>query len=88
VVVSGGALAEIRNNIGPTSAGNIAAESAFFANRVAGDYRLAPGSVPIDRGADLTATVPEDIEGGSRSNGPPDLGAYEVRVGLPGPGAR
>jgi hypothetical protein len=88
VVVAAGTTAEIRNNIGPTSTGNIAAKSAFFANRVAGDYRLAPGGAPIDRGVDLTATVPEDIEGGSRSNGPPDLGAYEFRVGLPGPGAR
>jgi len=78
VVSSGGASVDIRNNIGPSSTNNIAAQDAFFVNRAAGDYHLASGSAPIDAGVNLTATVPQDIEGGSRSNSPPpDLGAYE-----------
>jgi hypothetical protein len=84
VVVLGSASVDIRNNIGPGSAGNIPAQDAFFLGKAKGDYRLAPGGAPIDAGANITAVVPKDIEGRSRSNGtPPDLGAYEF-----GPGAQ
>lgn len=82
VVSSGGASVDIRNNIGPSSTNNIATQDAFFVNKAAGDYHLASGSAPIDAGVNLTATVPHDIEGGSRSNShPPDLGAYEFGAG-------
>ena len=82
VVSSGGASADIRNNIGPSSTNNIATQDAFFVNKAAGDYRLVSGSAPIDAGVNLTATVPQDIDGGSRSNSPPpDLGAYEYGAG-------
>jgi hypothetical protein len=84
VVASEGALVDIRNNIGPSSTNNIATQSAFFANKAVGDYRLAAGSAPIDAGVNLAATVPEDIEGGSRSASAPDLGAYEFRAGSGG----
>jgi len=78
VVSSGAAAVDIRNNIGPSSASNIAAQTAFFVKSAAGDYHLASGSAPIDAGVNLTEMVPQDIEGGSRSHSPPpDLGAYE-----------
>jgi len=78
VVSSRGGSVDIRNNIGPSSPSNMASHSAFFVNRAGADYRLAPGSAPIDAGVNLIATVPQDIEGGSRSNNPaPDLGAFE-----------
>jgi hypothetical protein len=78
VVSSGGALSDIRNNIGPRAAGNIAARDDFFVSKAAADYRLVAGSAPIDAGVDLTAMVARDIEGGTRSRTPPpDLGAYE-----------
>jgi hypothetical protein len=80
VVSSGGVPADIRNNIGPSSASNIAAQSAIFVNKGAGDYRLAPGSAAINAGEDLTATVRQDIAGSSRPPRP-DLGAYEFGEG-------
>ena len=82
VVSSNGASVDIRNNIGPGSTNNIAANDAFFANKALGDYHLAPGKAPIDAGVDLTMAVPQDIEGGSRSKRPPsDFGAYEFGAG-------
>ena len=50
VASSGGASVDIRNNIGPSSTSNIAAQNAFFVNRATGDYHLASGSAPIDAG--------------------------------------
>jgi hypothetical protein len=82
VVSSGGASVDIRNNIGPSSTTNIATQDAFFVDKATGDYRLASGSAPIDAGVNLTATVPQDIESGSRFySPPPDLGAYEYGAG-------
>ena len=82
VAVLGPASVDIRNNIGPGTAGNMPAQDAFFLGKAKGDYRLAPGGAPIDAGANITAMVPRDIEGRSRSNGtPPDLGAYESGAG-------
>jgi hypothetical protein len=82
VVVSGRVSVDIRNNIGPTSAGNMAARDVFFQSKAKGDYHLAPGAAPIDAGVNLAAFVPQDIEGRSRSDGTrPDLGAYEFGVG-------
>ena len=85
IVVSGRASVDIRNNIGPSSTGNIAAQKAYFINNTARDYHLAPGGAPINAGVILTDTVPQDIEGSSRSeNKPPDLGAYEYRASSDG----
>jgi hypothetical protein len=82
VVVLDRASVDIRNNIGPSSTGNVPARDAFFLGKAKGDYRLAPGGAPIDAGVNITAAVPLDIEGRSRSNGTlPDLGAYEVGAG-------
>jgi hypothetical protein len=83
VVISGRASVDVQNNIGPSSTSNVAAQNAFFVNKAGGDYRLVSGSAPIDAGEDVTATVPQDIEDSIRSNGPPDLGAYEFRAGPP-----
>jgi hypothetical protein len=78
VVSSAGALVDIQNNIGPSLTGNIATQSSFYVNKTAADYHLMWGSAPIDLGINLTATVPQDVEGGTRSNSlAPDLGAYE-----------
>ncbi len=78
VVSSGQAFLDIRNNIGLESTNNIPAQDVFFVDKKAGDYRLARGAGPIDAGVDLTATVPQDIEGRNRSlRPPPDMGAYE-----------
>jgi thermitase len=75
ILVSGGS-ADVRNNIGPATANNMATSSIFFVNPAARDYHLLPGSAPVNAGVDLTATVPTDIEGKTRSI--PDLGAYEA----------
>ena len=66
IVRVGGVSADVRNNIGPNSTTNVEAQDALFVDRGGGDYRLAAGSAPIDAGENLVATVPEDIEGGSR----------------------
>lgn len=85
VVITGAAAADIQNNIGPSSKNNIATQDAFFVGKAKGDYRLAPGSAAIDAGANLTETVGQDIEGGSRSESSlPDMGAYEFRPGSAG----
>ena len=81
-VVVSDAAADIRNNIGPGTTGNIATTSSFYVNQAAADYHLASGSAPVNAGADLTSVVPVDRDGRSRSaNPPPDLGAYEFAAG-------
>lgn len=85
VVVAAGAPVDIRNNIGPSAKYNIAVQNTFFPGKASGDYHLAPGSAPIDAGANLTEAVAQDIEGGSRSDtSAPDMGAYEFRAGPAG----
>ncbi len=77
-VVVSGATTDIKNNIGPAGANNLATSSAYFVNQASADYHLAAGSAPINAGTDLTSVVPTDIEGASRKTSPPpDLGAYE-----------
>ena len=50
-----------------------------FENLAAADYRLAPGSVGIDTGADLGELVPADIEGILRPQGGAfDCGCHET----------
>ena len=76
--IGGSARTDIKNNIGPSAADNIATSRTFYVDQAGADYRLAPGSAPINAGLDLTSMVPTDIEGVSRvANSPPDLGAYE-----------
>jgi hypothetical protein len=85
VVVSGQASVDIRNNIGPGLAGNIAARDIFFLSRARADYRFAQAGAPIDAGGNIATLVPKDIEGRSRYNGTaPDLGAYEFDVSAGG----
>lgn len=77
IVVSSG-LADVKNNIGPSTANNLVTSDAFYVNKAAANYRLADGTAPINEGLDLTSIVPADIDGRSRlTNPPPDLGAYE-----------
>ena len=82
VVSSGGAPTNIRNNIGPNTASNIATASSYYVNQSGANYHLVAGSAPINAGVDLIGTVPADIEGRGRSvSAPPDLGAYEFASG-------
>jgi len=82
VTISAGTT-DVRNNIGPTTSGNLAFSAAYFTDAVAHDYTLVFGAAPIDMGADLTVTVPLDAAGSARS-GLPDLGAYEFIGDDPG----
>jgi parallel beta-helix repeat protein len=73
-----GGTADVRNNIGPTTTNNMATNNVYYVNQEGANYHLVAGSAPINAGLDLTATVPTDKDGGSRSaNGAPDMGAYE-----------
>jgi parallel beta-helix repeat protein len=77
IVVHGGAT-DIRNNIGPTSAGNLSFSAALFVNAAEGDYHLVAGSAAIDAGQNIGGMVPDDRDGNPRSAGArPDAGAYE-----------
>lgn len=81
IVVAAG-TADVRNNIGPSTTNNIATSNNYYVNKASSDYHLVSGSAPINAGLDLTAIVPTDIAGNSRSaNPPPDLGAYEFVLG-------
>ena len=72
-----GAL-DVRNNIGPATGKNLPAQAGYFVDTASADYHLVKGAAPIDAGDDLTAVVPTDKDGVSRTAyGPPDLGAYE-----------
>lgn len=74
----------LTNNIGTTASGNVAYSSAYFVDAAGGNFHLLSGSVPVNAGSDLTATVPTDLDGVSRSvNAPPDHGAYEYAVAIP-----
>jgi len=72
--------ADIRNNIGPSTADNLTAEAGFFVSTTAGseDFHLVEGTLPVDAGVWLTGVVDIDIEGLPRPLGAaPDCGAYE-----------
>jgi hypothetical protein len=77
IKLSGG-TAVVKNNIGPSSSGNIGSSSGFYKNTLAGseNYHLVSGSAPINTGVDLRFAVPTDIEGNPRDDHP-DMGAYE-----------
>ena len=84
VVISGGATTDVRNNIGPTTTGNVATSDVYYFNKAGNDYHLVNGSAPINIGANLTSIVPVDRDGISRTTGAgPDLGAYEYSSGTP-----
>ncbi|MBV6433881.1 MAG: hypothetical protein IANPNBLG_04115 [Bryobacteraceae bacterium] len=79
LAVNGGAT-DVKNNIGPSTPGNLAPLSSFFVNKAGGDYHLVADSTPINAGVVLTNIVPTDIAGVSRSAyGAPDGGAYEYQ---------
>jgi len=85
VSVSAG-LADIRNNLGPSQTNNLPVTAAYFVNAVAHNYHLAPRSPPVDAGVDLSAIVPDDLEGTHRPHGKGvDLGAYERVPARPAP---
>jgi hypothetical protein len=69
---------DARNNLGPDSAGNMAATADMFVNASGGDFHLAPGAAAIDAGMDVG--IAEDLEGTPRPQGGGfDMGAYEYR---------
>jgi parallel beta-helix repeat protein len=77
-VVLNGGTATVRNNIGPSTTGNLAFSSGYFVNAGTHDYHLVAGSPAIDAGANLGSVVAVDLEGSTRpAGGAPDLGAYE-----------
>jgi hypothetical protein len=83
-VVSSGSTVDIRNNIGPSSAGNLAVNAAYFVNASTKDYHVVSGSAPVDTGADLTSLLPfvsginRDRDHVPRPQGSRwDMGAYE-----------
>jgi parallel beta-helix repeat protein len=76
-----GGQAVIRNNVGPTTAGNLAYSDALFVNAAGGDYHLVAGSPAIDAGQDVGDIVLVDKDGSPRPVGAfPDIGAYEFGV--------
>jgi hypothetical protein len=82
----GGGTTDLRNNIGPSSANNMASTNAFYVDVPGLNFRLASGSAPIDAGVDLSSVVAFDLDGNSRLNGsPPDMGAYEFVGTRPSP---
>jgi len=81
-IVRSSGTADIRNNIGPTTANNLATSSGYFINQAAADYHLVGGSAPIKAGVDLRSTVPLDHDGITR-NSQPDIGAYEFTEANP-----
>jgi parallel beta-helix repeat protein len=81
ISLSGG-TADVKNNLGPTSANNLATNGSYYANAAGRDYHLVAGAAPIDSGVDLSTAVPVDIEGHPRPAGPAfDFGAYEYTSG-------
>lgn len=74
------AVVDIRNNIGPSTIGNLTTKNAYFVNTVREheDYHIAKDSAPVDAGVHIRDMVPADIEGKSRYRDmAPDIGAYE-----------
>jgi hypothetical protein len=82
VIVNSG-IAEIKNNIGPVVANNVARDIGFFVSVLEGsaDYSLKAGAAAIDHAnsADVTAYVNDDYSGGARDSRP-DMGAFEYRL--------
>ncbi len=79
------AIVDVKNNIGPTTTNNISTNGAYYVNQSGRDYHLVAGVAPINAGFNLTATVPTDMDGVSRTAyGAPDIGAYEFSQGLQG----
>ena len=78
VVVQSGNV-DARNNIGPASLDfNLAFDAGYFVDAAGHDYHLVPGAAPVNAGTDLTTMVPADKDGNQRSDGKPDVGAYEL----------
>lgn len=79
IVVNSG-VADVVNNIGPSSTHNISTSDIYYVNKAKADYDLIAGSAPVNAGRDLSSIVPADIDGMSRLiTLPPDLGAYEYQ---------
>ena len=67
------------NNIGPSpggAGGNLAFNSAYFANAAGRNYKLVAGSAPTTGGVTPPFAIPTDFDDVQRGN-PPDVGAYE-----------
>jgi hypothetical protein len=86
VSVSGSPTITSANNIGPATAGTNRAYDAteFNINTDLGVFEPKRASAPINGGTDVTATVPLDIAGKSRTAfGVPDIGAFEFGTNYP-----
>jgi hypothetical protein len=65
----------VKNNIGPSSSGNIANNTAFYVNAANHDYHLVAGSAALNVGTSISG-ITTDKDGVTRAS-PPDMGAYE-----------
>jgi len=85
VVVAGGTLADVRNNIGPTtSTSNLAFTGTYFVDASAHNYHLVPGVAAVNAGENLLSIVATDKDGVSRAvGGAADIGAYELGASPP-----
>jgi len=79
----GGGSTDIRNNIGPSTANNLATSIAYYLNAINHDYHLVSGSAPVDAGVNLSGIVSVDFDGNKRpSSGlSVDIGAFEYVIG-------
>jgi parallel beta-helix repeat protein len=81
IVVTSGA-ADVKNNIGPSTAYNLVSNNSYFVDIVSvkKDYHLVPGSAPINAG--VVTNILTDLDGNVRPQGGGyDIGAYEYGSG-------
>ena len=76
-----GGTRSIGNNIGPSTSGNVAFNSAFFVNAANRDYRLVSGSAPINAGSTPPFSITTDFNGVPRV-APLDRGAFEYTTSV------
>lgn len=71
------AQADIRNNLGPSTPGNVPSTAELFVNAAGGDFRLRPeASIAINTGVAIDVVTRDVV--GLRRDGSPDMGAYEI----------
>jgi parallel beta-helix repeat protein len=77
-IIRSSGSADVKNNIGPSTTGNIASDPGFFVSTMSGneDYHLVKSALPVDAG--MSAGIDTDKDGNPRPQGTGyDMGAYE-----------
>jgi hypothetical protein len=78
-LVNNGGTTDIKNNIGPNTANNMATSAAYYVNAANHDYHLVSGSAPVDKGVTVSG-VTVDFDGNPRPSGSAfDIGAFEFQ---------